>query len=222
MVNFMVNSVCEPTQQFLELLSIMQKLRSPEGCPWDRAQTHESIRSNMIEECYEAVEAIDTRDSALLREELGDVLLQVVFHAQIAAEEGTFSISDVLSELCGKLIARHEHVFGSHKANDADDALDRWEQAKRKTKSETTDAERLRAVPAALPALMRASKVQARAAKAGFPLSDSGMGQAGEPAGKALWDLVLSLRASGIDPEQALNRYTNDFILSFSDWENSR
>ena len=130
----MVDSVEGVSRRFEELLSIMRRLRAPGGCPWDREQTHQSIRSNMLEECREAVEAIDTRDDALLCEELGDVLLQVVFHAQIAEEENRFTIADVLDGLCRKLIRRHEHVFGDVKAETPEQALERWNEVKKREK----------------------------------------------------------------------------------------
>ena len=119
-----------------DFLEIMRLLRAPGGCPWDREQTHESIRRNMLEEAYEAVEAIDEKDPGHLKEELGDVLLQVVFHARMAEEEGLFTLDDVVDGICKKLVFRHPHVFGTVEAGDADGALTAWEKQKREEKEE--------------------------------------------------------------------------------------
>ncbi|MCQ2386618.1 MAG: MazG family protein, partial [Clostridia bacterium] len=134
--------------------------------PWDREQTHASIRKNFIEETYEAVEAIDKDDAVLLREELGDVLLQVVFHAQMEKERGSFDFSDVCDGICKKLIVRHPHIFSEESLSSADAVHDRWEEIKKETKGQKTAAEILAAVPKQLPALMRAIKVQQRAERA--------------------------------------------------------
>jgi len=128
----MVNSTSDVSDRFEELLSIMRRLRGPDGCPWDREQTHVSIRGNMIEECNEAVEAIDLGDDALLCEELGDVLLQVVFHAQMEKEENRFCLADVLDGLCQKLVRRHPHVFGDTKAQTPEQAIESWNEAKKR------------------------------------------------------------------------------------------
>jgi MazG family protein len=125
-----LDSLCDKFPVWEKLLSLMAKLRSPEGCPWDREQTHLSIRGNLEEECGELLEAIDAADDAMLCEELGDVLLQVVFHARIAEEEGRFTIDDVLNGLCKKLVIRHPHVFGDVKAQNAEEALAFWRKAK--------------------------------------------------------------------------------------------
>ena len=153
---------------FSDLVDIMKILRSPEGCPWDRVQTHESIRRDFIEETYEAIEAIDTKDTALLREELGDVLLQVVFHAVMEEEVGTFNIDDVCDEVCKKLIVRQPHVFADTIADTPDEVLKNWDQIKMKTKSQKSQSEVLSSVSKSLPALMYSQKVQQKAAKVGF------------------------------------------------------
>lgn len=213
----MVNSAYDSSELFTSLLDIMVRLRAENGCPWDRAQTHESIRSNLIEETYEALEAIDTHDDTLLCEELGDVLLQVVFHARIAEERGAFGIGDVLSGLCDKLITRHEHVFGGVKAENAAEALESWNNAKQKAKQDESAAMRLKAVPEAMPALMRASKVQSRADKADGLVSPRNALYDEETAGEALWALVNDIRLSGIDPEQALRAKCRSFIADFAE-----
>ena len=144
---------------FDDLVTIMELLRLPGGCLWDAEQTHESIRDNMIEETYEVIEAIDNKDTKLLREELGDALLQVVFHARIEEEAESFNISDVVNDISEKLIHRHPHVFGSVKATTAEEMLANWERIKVEEKKRDTLTSRLEAVPPMLPALMRASKI---------------------------------------------------------------
>lgn len=153
---------------FNDLVEIMKILRSPEGCPWDREQDHKSIRQNFIEETYEAIEAIDTEDSELLKEELGDVLLQVVFHAEIEQSQGGFNIDDVCNGVCKKLIVRHPHVFGDVVAETSDKVLTNWDNIKMKTKSQKTQSDAIDSVAKSLPALMRSTKVQQKAAKVGF------------------------------------------------------
>ena len=137
-----------------DLLHIMRILRGEGGCPWDREQTHASIRKNMIEETYETVEAIDRQDSGMLREELGDVLLQVVFHTQMEQERGVFNFDDVCDGICQKLILRHPHIFGDVVAKTSDQVLKNWDEIKKKEKGQTSAAQTLRSVPAVLPALM--------------------------------------------------------------------
>ncbi|MBR5478686.1 MAG: nucleoside triphosphate pyrophosphohydrolase [Clostridia bacterium] len=153
---------------FDDLVEIYRILTSPDGCPWDREQTHESVRMNFIEEVYEAVEAIDTGNSDLLREELGDVLMQVVFHAEMERRAGNFDISNVCDEVCKKLIYRHPHIFGDIKVSGSDEVLSNWEELKRREKGQETYADTLSAVASSLPALMRAEKLQKRAKKCGF------------------------------------------------------
>ncbi|MBR6531347.1 MAG: nucleoside triphosphate pyrophosphohydrolase, partial [Clostridia bacterium] len=151
-----------------DLIEIIKDLRSPGGCPWDIEQTHESIRKGLIEETYETIEAINKADPDMLREELGDVLMQVVFHAQIEAEKGVFNFDDVADEICKKMIIRHPHVFGQTNVNSVDDVLTNWDAIKRSTKGQKTTSEAIDSVPRELPALMRANKIQSKAAKAGF------------------------------------------------------
>lgn len=181
-----------------DLLDIMALLRAEDGCPWDREQTHESIRANFIEETYEVIEAIDTKDSALLREELGDVLMQVVFHARISEEEGDFTFDDVADEVCRKLVVRHPHVFGDVEADTTDKVLTNWDKIKAETKHRDTLADTLNSVPRTLPSLMRATKIAKKAAKAGY----------GKPLDHVVGDLLLELATlcneNGIDPEKAL------------------
>jgi tetrapyrrole methylase family protein/MazG family protein len=153
---------------FNDLLDIMAKLRAENGCPWDREQTHESLRIYMIEETYEVLEALDAGDTKKFCNELGDLLLQIVFHAQIAKENSDFNIDDVTTEICSKLISRHPHIFGDVKADTPDQVLVNWEAIKKKEKKLENHTGVLKDVPSNLPALMRSYKVQQKAAQVGF------------------------------------------------------
>jgi tetrapyrrole methylase family protein/MazG family protein len=155
----------------IDLCEIVEILRSENGCPWDKEQTHMSVKSDFLEETCEVIEAIENDDKALLREELGDVLLQVVFHSQIATENGDFTFGDVCTGICRKLIERHPHVFGELELSDSDAVLKNWDKIKKDTKGQSyTDT--LLAVPRTLPALMRAEKIGKRAARAGMDFAD--------------------------------------------------
>lgn len=153
---------------FEAFVNIMETLLGENGCPWDRAQTHESLRPYLLEECYEATEAIDQHDMAALCEELGDVLMEVVFHAKLAERASSFTMDDVLAGISQKLINRHSHIFGTDKAATAAEVEGFWEANKNKEKKYQNTVEMLNAVPKAMPALMRAEKVLKRAKKAGF------------------------------------------------------
>ncbi len=153
---------------FNDLVEIVKILRSPGGCPWDREQTHKSIRANFIEETYEAIEAIDNDDTELLKEELGDVLLQVALHSEIESEKNSFTIDDVCDGICKKLIIRHPHVFGSVEADTTEQVLKNWDAIKMKTKSQKSQTQAMNSVSKALPSLMRSAKIQQKAAKVGF------------------------------------------------------
>lgn len=210
-----------------DLLEIMRLLRSPDGCPWDREQTHRSLRTNLVEEAYEAVEAIDRGDAAGLREELGDVLLQVVLHACIAEEESAFSYGDVVDGLARKLVERHPHVFGDVVADSAEGALDSWNAAKRREKG-TTQAGLLDGVPHALPALMRADKVMSRAKRVGLNVAADADGireriaalaqqkPDSETVGEMLFLTTALARSVRADAEEALALSTNRFIDRFA------
>ncbi len=219
-----------------DLICILQCLRAPGGCPWDREQTHQSIKNDFLEEVYEVVDAIQTNDSAALCEELGDVLLQVVFHTQIATENGTFDFNQVTDGICKKLILRHPHVFGDTIAETSDVVLNNWDKIKRQEKQQNTFTDTLQSVPNAFPALMRAQKVQKRASKAGMDwanLSDCASKLSEEVAelqsacqnGKAeemfeeLGDLLFSVvnvsRFLKINAEEALSAATDKFIDRF-------
>jgi tetrapyrrole methylase family protein/MazG family protein len=172
------------SDRFAKLIELMAALRAPNGCPWDRKQTHESLKPYLLEETYELLETIDQGDHTKLREELGDVLLQVIFHAQIAAESGAFTTEDVIDTLAAKLIRRHPHVFGNGQRRDAitnsQQVLHQWEEIKRSEREAVGSPQSaLDGVPKTLPALLRAFQTQARAARVGFdwPESDAGLSQ---------------------------------------------
>ncbi len=151
-----------------DLINIVAHLRAPDGCPWDRVQTHDSIKKDLIEESYEAIDALDNGTDKDFANELGDILLQVVFHSQLGKERGAFDFGDVLDEICTKLITRHTHVFGDVKVDGTAEALANWEKNKKKEKGLGTYTEVLKDVPKHYPALMRAKKVQKKAAGVGF------------------------------------------------------
>jgi len=219
---------------FEDLVQIMEILRSEQGCPWDREQDHKSIRNDMIEETYEVIEAIDTDDPVLLREELGDVLLQIVFHARIEEEKGSFSVDDVANDICKKLIHRHPHVFADVVADTPDAVLANWEVIKSDEKQRRTVTDKLRSIPPMLPALMRATKVGKKASCFDFPTAEDVMdklaeemvevSEAMEAEDRAaieeeIGDLLLTVtslcRKLGVDAEQALGRATDKFICRF-------
>ncbi len=156
--------------QFATLVDIIARLRSPDGCPWDRKQTHVSMRDNLLEECYEVLDALDRRDSSKLCEELGDLLMQIVMHAQIATEAGEFELGDVVKSISAKLIRRHPHVFGSLKVKSADEVLLNWENLKKGERE--ADASMLDNVPKHMPALAYSQEIQSRVARVGFDWED--------------------------------------------------
>lgn len=217
-----------------DLLKIMELLRAPGGCPWDRAQTHQSIRDNMLEEAYEAADAIDRGDADNLKEELGDVLLQVVFHASMARQAGQFTFDDVVDGICKKLVYRHPHVFGSAEAAGPEGALSAWDAQKREEKGQRTAADALDSVARALPALTRAAKLQGKAAKAGFDWKDAAPAldklseeleefqtavrdgsNTEEELGDLLFAAVKAGRFAGVDGETALQKACDKFIRRF-------
>ncbi len=227
----------EAIERLAEIISLLRR-----ECPWDKVQTHETLRKGMIEEAYEAVEAINNKDMANLREELGDVLLQVVFHAQLAEESGNFDLKDLINEECEKMIRRHPHVFlqetQNNSAKSIDKVLEKWENIKVKEKHEESCASRLERVPRALPALTRAFKVQKKAADVGFDWTDvsaafdkvteeqaelkeqcaeetASARRIEEEMGDLLFSCVNVARFLDIDPESALNYTIDKFIRRF-------
>lgn len=165
--------VNKESYSFDDLVEIMRILRAPDGCPWDREQTHKSIRQNFIEETYEAIEAIDNSDKTLLCEELGDVMMQVVLHSVISEEENEFTLSDVLSGVCSKLVLRHPHIFADVVAEDSKKVLDNWDKIKTTEKHYKSTGEKIDSISRAMPSLMRAQKVGGKCRKAGFDFTDA-------------------------------------------------
>ena len=218
-----------------DLRGIVKILRGEGGCPWDREQTHESIRRDFLEETYEVVEAIDQKSTEHLLEELGDVLLQVVFHADIEDDAGTFNLDDVADGVCKKLILRHPHVFGDVKVADSAEVLKNWDDIKRKEKNQGTVTSAMDSVARSLPALWRAEKIQKKAAKVGFDWESvdgaldkvaeeanelreavkSGSGEA-EELGDLLFSAVNVARFMHADPEEALHGACEKFLKRFS------
>ena len=227
--------LCKESYDLRDFVALVSYLRSPNGCPWDQAQTHESIRRNFLEETYEACEAIDAGDLVHMREELGDVLMQVLFHTDIEREAGHFDIDDVADAACKKLVYRHPHVF----RRDDPDTPD-WDTMKQRERAQTTTAEAMDSVARSLPALWRCDKIQAKAAKTGFEWPDvhaaldkvdeetrelraavaSGDTEAiGDELGDLLFAAVKVARFAGIDPEQAAHAACEKFIRRFAAME---
>lgn len=220
-----------------DLIDIVEILRSPGGCPWDIEQDHKSIRRDFLEETYEVIEAINKEDRDGLLEELGDVLLQVVFHTQIEREKNSFDLNDVADGVCKKMIERHPHVFGNVNAETSEQVLENWDVIKKRTKSQKSQTESMLSIPREFPALMRADKVQKKAAKVGFDW-DSVEGafekvseeleelkeavtmgvveNANEELGDLLFSVVNVSRFIGVDSEEALTFATDKFIDRFS------
>ena len=211
---------------FNDLCTVVSVLRGEGGCPWDIEQTHHSIRKGMIEECYEVVEAIDTDNPVLLREELGDVLLQIVFHADIEKDAGRFNVDDVAHDECVKMIHRHPHVFGTVVADTSAEVLKNWEVIKNDEKQRVSLADKLRSIPPILPALMRAAKVAKKteytqgADLAGIlariRMQLDGIEQAGAMRADTYGDLLMELAALSnvceLDPEESLTRSVERMI----------
>lgn len=217
----MVDYQCKSFYAVQDLPEIVRILRGPGGCPWDRDQTHESIQRDFLEEVYEVMEAIQRKDPAALKEELGDVLLQVAFHTVLEEETIGLTLDEVADGVCKKLIYRHPHVFGEVTVSGTDEVLSNWEQLKRAEKDQKSTTDALEAVARTLPALWRAEKVQKKAQKAGYDWSDpvdlpSDPGQDAEQTiGDLLFAAVNLSRQHKVDPEAALNRATDAFIARF-------
>ena len=242
----MVDFQCKSRYGWKDFLEIMRLLRAPGGCPWDAEQTHGSIRRNFLEETCEALDALDRDDPAAMCEELGDVLMQVAFHAQIETERGRFTMEDVVNGVSQKLVYRHPHVFGSVQVDGSEQVLANWEVLKRKEKGQASTADAIEAVPHTLPALWRAEKIASKTAKAGFDWT-SALGamekleeevrelrQAVEAGGapdaphgvqEELGDLLFVAakiaQMSGVDPEESLHRACDKFDRRFRRVEES-
>jgi tetrapyrrole methylase family protein/MazG family protein len=219
-------------------VEVVRLLRSPEGCPWDRVQTHDSIRRNFLEEVYECCEAIDTDDQALMQEELGDVMMQVIFHAGIEQDRGRFDLTDVCDNAVKKLVFRHPFVFGDAQKDDADRAVADWEAQKKIEKAQKSQTDSMRSVPSSFPALIRGSKLQEKAARSGVDWRDVGQAlcdvqelvnllQSGTRTadeqhrlyGQLLFAAAGAARLSGVEPEAALSHASDDFLTQFARYE---
>lgn len=224
-----------------DLAEIVRILRSEKGCPWDMVQTHKSIRKDFLEEVYEVLEAIDCDSSEMLREELGDVLLQVVFHTEIENEKKVFDLDNVADDVCRKLIIRHPHVFGDVCADDVDTVLQNWDSIKKETKGQETYTDTLKSVPVVFPALMRAQKLGKRASRAGMDFDDvlsafeslksevseteaaivSGdANSAADELGDLIFSCVNVARKLGLDAEEVLTAANEKFLARFEQVEN--
>ena len=230
----MINFVRKSRYDYADALEIIRLLRSEDGCPWDKVQTHRSIRRGMLEEAYEAAEAIDLDDPVLMQEELGDVLMQVIFHADIEKDAGRFTMDDVCDGMVKKLLFRHPHVFGTAHEDSPESVLVSWDKLKRQEKGQATVTDTLNSVARSLPGLWRAEKIQNKAAKAGFDWPDvkgaldkleeetgelrraaeSGEGVA-EELGDVLFAAVKVARFAGVDPEDAIAATCEKFIRRF-------
>jgi tetrapyrrole methylase family protein/MazG family protein len=222
----------EKLDQFTTLVDIIAKLRAPDGCPWDRKQTHASLRENLLEECYEVLEALDEGEPEKLCDELGDLLMQIVLHAQIAAEGGEFKLGDVIKGINAKLIHRHPHIFGLKKVKNADEVAHNWEVLKGEEREAGTSI--LESVPKQMPALGYSQEVQRRVAQLGFDWEDvegvidklveevrefqqtESSEQKAEEFGDLLFTLVNVARRQGIDTEAALREANKRFYQRFS------
>ncbi len=223
-----------------DLLEIIRVLRSENGCPWDKVQTHDTIKKDLIEESYEAIDALDAGDDTMFANELGDVLMQIAFHSVLAEERSAFVFDDVVYEICNKLITRHTHVFGEDKTSDQEEALAVWERNKKIEKGLKTDTDSLRDVPKSLPALMRAEKVQKKAAGVGFDwdnidgafeklyeecdevkeaLASKDADKIEDEIGDLLFAAVNVSRFAGVCAETSLSRATAKFINRFAEME---
>lgn len=224
-----------------DLLAIIKLLRSENGCPWDKKQTHSSLKRNLIEETYEVIEAIDENSPEHLREELGDVLLQVVFHAEIESENNNFDFLDVVNEICQKLIYRHPHVFSDVSVKSSEEVLDNWDKLKMKSKKQETMSQAMDCVCKALPSLIRSEKIQKKASKVGFdwpsPISafekiveetkelkfaikNNDQNNIEEEIGDLLFSVVNVSRLLNKDSEQLLHKCCDKFISRFKLVEN--
>lgn len=230
-----------PETPFERLATIMRRLRAPGGCPWDAEQTHESLKRYLLEECYEVMEAIDTRNDELLKEELGDLMLQPLFHSAIAEERGAFTINDVIETICDKLIRRHPHVFGNQIITDSEAQIENWEKIKKEEKGDERSSA-LSGVPPHLPALLRAQKVTEKAARVGFDWEhvdqvfakvieelhefEESMASGDQEAMEAeLGDLLFAIVNMGrfltLNPEEALRKTIDRFYRRFAHIENT-
>ena len=222
-----------------DLVTIVRVLRSENGCPWDKVQTHKTIRKDLLEETYEVMEAIDCDSPEMMQEELGDVLLQVIFHTVLESEQGHFELDDVTNDVCRKLIIRHPHVFGDVNVDGVDDVLRNWDSIKMDTKGQETFTDTLKSVPKNFPALMRAQKLGKRAAKSGFDFESAQQAfdglkseveeteavlgdkdKAAEELGDLMFSCVNVARKLDLDAEELLSQANEKFLKRFEKVEN--
>ncbi|WP_163195360.1 nucleoside triphosphate pyrophosphohydrolase [Clostridium thermarum] len=229
--------VLNNNKDFYDLISIMERLRGEDGCPWDKEQTHESLKKYLVEECYEVLEAIDEQDDIKIIEELGDVLLQIVFHAVIGKERGYFNINDVIEGICEKMILRHPHIFGDTSVKSSEEVLANWDEIKKKEKGMETLTDEMRHIAKGLPALIRAEKIQEKAKKVGFDwdrveealnkvfeeldevkevYNGTDKARILEEIGDLFFAVVNVSRFLQVNPEEALNKTSDKFINRFS------
>lgn len=215
----------ETTHDFDSLLSIMSILRSPEGCPWDREQTHHSVRKCLIEETYEVVEAIDSENDVLLREELGDLLFQVIFHAQIEAEKGSFDINCIINDVCAKMIYRHPHVFADVNAETPEQVTANWDALKKMEKQYDTVAQSLENVPPLLPGLLKAQKLAGKAKRKlgfGFDTKEDALSYAKRDDisyADAVFAICAAAEFDGVDMEKEIKNTCNSFVAACKEYE---
>ncbi|MBQ7960790.1 MAG: nucleoside triphosphate pyrophosphohydrolase [Clostridia bacterium] len=227
----------EKKYTYEDLLEIVKTLRGEGGCPWDMEQTHQSIKHDIIEEGYELIEELDNENWESVADESGDLLLQIVFHAQIGTEKGEYNMDDVINAVCRKLVHRHPHVFGDVKVKDTAEVLENWAQIKRDDRGQKTVAQDMAEVSKYLPSLMRAQKIQDKAVKGGFVFSEpvfvadniakmmnvmlSSLDQdvAQQYIGKMLFEIVSVAKKMGVDAETALNKHTELFIQEYQKYE---
>jgi len=227
----------EKNYTYEDLLDIVKTLRGEGGCPWDMEQTHQSIKHDIIEEGYELIEELDGENWEKVADESGDLLLQIVFHAQIGREKGEYNMDDVINAVCRKLVHRHPHVFGDTKVKDSDEVLANWAQIKRDDRGQKTVAQDMAEVSKYLPALMRTEKIQNKAEKGGYVfsepvfaadsianmmnvmLSGNDAAVAEKYIGKMLFEIVAVAQKMGVDAETALSKHTEAFIQEFSKYE---
>jgi len=240
-VKSVVNFEYQSSYDMSDFRKIIEVLRSPGGCPWDIEQTHESIRRNLLEEAYEVCEAIDQKSPEHLREELGDLLLQIIFHTRIEEEKGNFDLDDVADSSCKKLIYRHPHVFGNLNVSGSEEVIQNWDELKKTEKAQTTVVKTMTDVAESLPALWRAEKIQKKAKKVGFDWpevsgamdklheevselieaqAENNKAHIEEELGDLLFTAVNIARFSDIDPETALHKSCEKFIKRFEFLEN--
>lgn len=204
---------------FYDFCKIVEKLRAPDGCPWDREQTHQTLAKHLLEEAYEAADAIEEGDSEKIADELGDVLLQIVMHAQIGSEEGTFTIDDITDAVSRKMIERHPHVFGNVSVKNSEEVLDNWEEIKKAQRGQKTVYEAMQSVTRSLPALTRATKIIGKAVKGNLYSVEHCETVKEEAIGEKLFEICALAYKNGIDPEAQLALFTKKFIKNFKNIE---